>query len=453
MGLFFCGYGAVARTLLTLMLREENWLLDLPVIIIENTDSPENETIYNVFGKWNKISESDNLYTSTNRNALWINEKITEESYQYLFNLGKNIQEINCGIMIELAYRLETYDLINWCVKNNFMYINTAIDKWQLDHSKSIAELKDKILRHTHNTKNYTVLLNHGMNPGLISHMVKELLVILNNTTHTENTNYAELAKNIGLEVIQISERDTQISKTVRTTRKLYTNTWSVVGLLDELFDPVQIAWGSHEKTLPHDVVKYVNGQIILERTADKVTSESYEPNGGELRGYAIPHAETYSLYNMLKTDTYNPTIYYSYDVPEGAKEIIRIGESNLNDEGLPEKTYVLKSKDIDSGFDSVGCLFVCKDGTTHWMGTILDNETAKTLSLEVNATTIQVGISLLAAIIWMINNPFSGIIEPENVDTTFILGYAKIKKWLGAFYPLVNTPYRVNNTQFIKKN
>lgn len=439
LGLIFCGYGAVCKTLIALIEREENWLFQLPVVIIECTDSPKSNILYNIFGKWNNID--NNIYISDDSRAFWIHKKIQRKNYKALFDKAVQLQNSNGGIMIELAYRLETFDLINWCLKNNFMYLNTAIDKWEFDHTKSIGELKDRITKNIHESANNTILLNHGMNPGLISHMVKDLLAKINDVKHEPHTNYSKLAQKIGLRVIQISERDTQISKSVKTTKSMYVNTWSVVGLLDELFDPVQITWGTHEKELPYDYDRMYDGQVILKSTADKVKTKSYEPRGGVLQGNAIPHAETYSLKNLLRDKYYCPTIYYSYDVCEDAKRIIKFGESNLNDDGLPKSTHVLSSKEIESGYDSVGCLFLCEDGSTYWMGTILDNESAKKLSLEVNATTIQVGISLLSSIIWMINHPYEGLIEPENVDTDFILGYSE--KWLGDFVCL-KTNYKI---------
>ena len=66
------------------------------------------------------------------------------------------------------------------------------------------------------------------------------------------------------------------------------------------------------------------------------------------------------------------------------------------------------------------------------WTGSILDNEFAKEISPEINATTIQVGISTLSAILYMIKHPFLGVIEPEQLDTKFVLDYCK--PYLGQF-------------------
>ena len=129
----------------------------------------------------------------------------------------------------------------------------------------------------------------------------------------------------------------------------------------------------------------------------------------------------------------YCPTIYYSYEICENAQDIVRCGEKCLNSQGLPKENYVLKSKDITEGYDSIGCLFNCSKGNSYWMGTIVDNEDAYKISPEINATTQQVGIHLLASVIWMINHPYMGVIEPEYLDTEFILGYCK--DYFGQFY------------------
>lgn len=66
-------------------------------------------------------------------------------------------------------------------------------------------------------------------------------------------------------------------------------------------------------------------------------------------------------------------------------------------------------------------------------MGSIVDNEMAKAISPEINATCAQVAISVLACVEWMLLNPHRGIIEPEFVDSEFILDYCR--EWLGEFY------------------
>lgn len=60
------------------------------------------------------------------------------------------------------------------------------------------------------------------------------------------------------------------------------------------------------------------------------------------------------------------------------------------------------------------------------WSGTILTAQEASRWGSEVNATTIQVAISTLAAIVWMLKpeNREKGVLEPEALPSNFILEY-----------------------------
>jgi homospermidine synthase len=163
----------------------------------------------------------------------------------------------------------------------------------------------------------------------------------------------------------------------------------------------------------------------------------SYEPMKGKFTGTCIPHAESYSLAKLLRTNKYCPSIYYSYLMCNDAKLILNYAEFALDKDDLPKSYHILRSDEIVNGYDSVGCLFYFnnknKGKKYYWYGSILDNEFAKTISPEVNATTIQVAISIYAAILWMQENPKKGILEPEELDTDFVLNIAR--PYLGDFY------------------
>jgi homospermidine synthase len=109
-----------------------------------------------------------------------------------------------------------------------------------------------------------------------------------------------------------------------------------------------------------------------------------------------------------------------------------------MNEEDLPESYHILRSDEIVEGYDSVGCLFYFnnpknKKNQYFWYGSVVNNEFAKSISPEINSTTIQVAISILAALAWMIKNPDLGILEPEDLDTDFILDFCK--PFLGDLY------------------
>ena len=80
--------------------------------------------------------------------------------------------------LIDFADTVGTKDILEWCAINNIMYLNTGEADWP-DHWYSIFEenlKKQKLITEYNKNKNvnkYPIVLQHGNNPGLVSHFVK----------------------------------------------------------------------------------------------------------------------------------------------------------------------------------------------------------------------------------------------------------------------------------------
>jgi homospermidine synthase len=111
-----------------------------------------------------------------------------------------------------------------------------------------------------------TAVIEHGANPGLISHFVKQGLLDIAARAiaekkfspkdskelgdHAEKKDFARLAKKLGVKVIHCSERDTQITNRPKDVNE-FVGTWSIEGLREEGTAPAEMGWGTHEKKLP----------------------------------------------------------------------------------------------------------------------------------------------------------------------------------------------------------
>lgn len=425
----FVGFGAVAKALFALIPVKEPGLLQVPILIIE----PQ------------RLTECKLLKNHRYIDLRVLPFSITPHNISAIFN--QYVQ--NEALMFDLSTRVSTIEMLRQCERKSCIYINTAIDHWERAQKdwtmenmakNALIHLKEEILRQCvdHST---TAVLNHGMNPGLVSHFAKyaiqqEYLQMIYNQDLdkngdskpqiTETPDYSEMAELTGLSVIHISERDTQKTR-LQVKEDYFLNTWSVVGYFDEAIDPVQVSWGSHEAYRPEisDLSVIDKGQIILPYRGCQMKMKSYEPMGGMLTGYVIPHAECYSLAKFLNTPSHRISSYYVYQIPDVAKISTHYMET------LKDKFdyKVLTSKDIKEGYDSVGCLMMFEN-STKWIGAVQHNERALKLSSEINGTCLQVAISVLAAAMWSINNPKQGILEPEETDIQFILNYCNY--WMG---------------------
>jgi len=275
---------------------------------------------------------------------------------------------------------------------------------------------------------------------------------------HLAKKNHAKLSQLMGLQVIQCSERDTQLSRVARRPNE-FLNTWSVAGLYEEGCDPVQIGWGTHECVLPQGSVIPPEGprhQIFVTTRGTSLRLRSYVPKEGHIVGYCIPHGEasTLPLYLTVYDDdsdmhwvNYRPSQYYVYMLPDTA--IAALYELRARSLHLQPTQKVLAGTDISAGDDIVGALLLFDsnpiDTLVHgrpietaetfawWTGSILSNEEAgKLVNPNVNATVVQVAAGVTSGVKWILENPRCGVRWPEWTDSSFILNAAK--PFLGAY-------------------
>ena len=63
---------------------------------------------------------------------------------------------------------------------------------------------------------------------------------------------WGALAERLGIKVIHVAERDTQVSP-IPKRRGEFVNTWSIDGFVGEGCQPAELGWGSHERHFPPD--------------------------------------------------------------------------------------------------------------------------------------------------------------------------------------------------------
>lgn len=59
------------------------------------------------------------------------------------------------------------------------------------------------------------------------------------------------------------------------------------------------------------------------------------------------------------------------------------------------------------------------------WVGSLLTIEESRRLVPHQNATTLQVAISVVAATLWMIENPDRGVVVPDDLPHDYVLKIA----------------------------
>jgi homospermidine synthase len=281
-----------------------------------------------------------------------------------------------------------------------------------------------------------TALITHGANPGLVSHFVKQALLNLAQdtglvtTAPTTRAEWGALAQTLSVKVIHIAERDTQVAD-IPKARDEFVNTWSVDGFVGEGCQPAELGWGTHEPTWPADARRHAFGSgaaIYLERPGASTRVRTWTPQEGPFHGFLITHNESISIadYYTVKNGedvAYRPTVHYAYHPADDA--VLSVHE-------LAGKNWEMQSRsrlmmdEIISGTDELGVLLMGHEKGAYWYGSRLTIDEARSLVPYNNATSLQVTAAVLAGVIWAMENPRAGIVEPDAIDHERVLEITK---------------------------
>ncbi|MEK9163455.1 MAG: saccharopine dehydrogenase C-terminal domain-containing protein [Chloroflexota bacterium] len=385
-----------------------------------------------------------------NAGAMYLQLRLTPENFTEVFS-----QYLSAGdLLIDLAWQIETLDVIQWCHDHGVLYVNTSIEQWNpyedLENSspadRALSVLYGDLFKVTDTWRGRgpTAIIDHGANPGLVSHWTKVALhdvacAILQNgkadsaraagleRALSEN-DFARVAMLSGVKVLHISERDTQISNLPKQENE-FVNTWSIEAFYEEALSPVEAGWGTHERALPPKAYPHnfhPRCQISLAQMGMNTWVRSWIPSG-EIVGMAIRHSECFTICDHLTvwdadTALYRPTTFYVY-LPSDAA-IASVHEMKMNNYQLQPKHRIM-TDDITEGRDELGVLLLGHDLNGWWTGSLLDIHETRRLVPHQNATILQVAASAFAAMVWMIRNPDRGLLIPDQLPYQEILEIA----------------------------
>lgn len=339
-------------------------------------------------------------------------------------------------MLLNLAVNVSSLALIEWCQAHGVLYLDTCIEPWAGGYTdaglspsaRSNHALRERALaigrQRPHGP---TAVVTHGMNPGVVSHFVKQALRDLATDAGLPADGgdtreaWAGLACRLGVKAIHIAERDTQVGGR-RRQRGEFVNTWSAPAFLGESLQPAELGWGTHEKALPADGAFHENGSdaaIYLARPGIATRVRSWTPLEGPYHGFLVTHAESISLADYLTVReagrvVYRPTVHYAYHPCDDA--LLSLHEALGRGDAEPRQARLLMD-DIESGMDELGVLLLGHARGAYWYGSRLTIDDARRLCPHNNATSLQVAAGVLAGTVWAMRHPARGIVEPEGVD------------------------------------
>lgn len=345
--------------------------------------------------------------------------------------------------LVNVSLNIDGIDIVKWCLEHSVLYLDTSIERGPDEQDETIPDYSKRTLYTTHqeiraacadSKGKATAVVTNGANPGLVTYFTKQALLNLAKHTKLEleyepnsKEEWAQLAKTLNVQVIQIAERDTQILHQPKESN-VFCNTWSCEGFWAEGRAPSEMGWGTHEAQKPEGGEVQTEGPgnaAYLNRPGVSTLVKSWVPKGGPFNGFLIQHSEAITLSEYLTTEdkSYRPTIYYAYQPCDAA--IASVHEMRGAELRFHKKTRILKNS-ILQGRDELGVLLLGHKLNAYWYGSQLGINEARELIPGESATSLQVGASILGAMVWAFKNPKEGYCEPESLPFKEVLDIAK---------------------------
>jgi homospermidine synthase len=338
--------------------------------------------------------------------------------------------------LLNLSVDVSSVALVELARERGALYLDTCIEPWAGGYtdpnmpvearSNYAMRLNALRLRKGHE-KAPTAVLTHGANPGLVSHLVKQALLNIAKDTGVrsgvpqDRAGWAALAQTLGIKVIHVAERDTQVANAPKQPNE-FVNTWSVDGFVSEGAQPAELGWGTHEKHFPADGGRHKAGSrcaIYLNRPGASTRVRTWTPSAGYFHGFLITHSEAISLadyYTVMEGErvVYRPTSHYAYHPSDNA--VLSVHELAGRNWHLQDRKRIMMSE-ITEGIDELGVLLAGHAKNAYWYGSQLSIGEARALAPYNSATSLQVTSAALAGMIWAMENPNRGVVEPDDMD------------------------------------
>ncbi len=363
--------------------------------------------------------------------------------------------------LIDFADSVGTKDFVEWCANKNIMYLNTGETDWE-DNWYNIFEenIKKNNLRNqlkgNCNVNKYPIVLQHGNNPGLVSHFAKagiEYIVknqFKNNSYYNKLLNenrFNELAKELDLKQIHVNDNDYQKVKEQFDNNKLY-STWSIDSFFFEMISEATVNIGTNEQINYENECKNIdlkNGFLEFKDIAFDKVGKTYYPKG-KFNGFLVPHEETITIAKAFEVKDenteeviYRPTVLFLYSPCDYAVEYLRrcrvhkLLDINNQTEidyknnpiirgfKYPENAEIIYKEQIKNGTEYVGVLLLGSNFDPVWVGNRIKKNFLykdKKSSFWQTPTITPVAMSALAASYWMIKNKDKGgIYFPDDIN------------------------------------
>ena len=181
----FMGFGAVARCA-------------VPILVKHIGVPPDNVTIMDF-----DDAAEEAACEWVARGYKFVKDRVTRDNLTTL--LGQHVGRGD--LVIDLAWNIDCCELLDWCHTRGVLYVNTSVEVWDPYQGADKKHPTEKTLYWRHmNVRRLraswsepgpTAVLEHGANPGLISHWTKQGLIDVGKAVLDERRATGEQAERI----------------------------------------------------------------------------------------------------------------------------------------------------------------------------------------------------------------------------------------------------------------
>ncbi len=410
----FVGFGSIGQGVLPLILRHIGGVKPERITIITADDAGQEE--------------------AAKHGIRFLKQPLTRDNYKRILDplVGRG------DFLLNVSVDVSSIALIKLCWEKGALYLDTCIEPWPGGYTdptipiskRSNYALREEALqlRTGGNQRAPTAVITHGANPGLVSHFVKQALVNIARDSKLEagdpstREEWGRLAQKLNVSVIHIAERDTQVSSRPKEVNE-FVNTWSVDGFVSEGSQPAELGWGSHERNFPRDGARHDFGcqaAIYLNQPGAATRVRTWTPKAQHFHGFLITHGESISIADYFTVRdgmnvAYRPTVHYAYHPCDNA--VLSVHEFAGRNWRLQDRKRIMMDDILPFGIDELGVLLAGHKKNAYWYGSQLAIDEARKLAPYNNATSLQVTVACLSGMIWAIENPSRGLVEPDEMD------------------------------------
>ena len=346
--------------------------------------------------------------------------------------------------LFNLSVDVSSIALIKLCWEKGSMYLDTCIEPWAGGYTdptispsrRTNYALREEALALRDTRKRApTAVLTHGANPGLVSHFVKQALLNIAADTGVEHGEPGDArddwararaqARREGDPHRRARHADLEPSRRSRTSSSTPGRWTASSAKAASRPSSAGARTRRISRATASATTSAAAAAIYLMQPGAATRVRTWTPKAGPFHGFLITHGEAISIADYLTVQEGRTGACIARPcttrITRSDAAVLSVHELAGRNWHMQDRKRILMDE-IVKGMDELGVLLAGHKKNAYWYGSQLSIQEARKLAPHNSATSLQVTVSALAGMIWAMENPNSGLVEPDEIDYKRIL-------------------------------